>query len=560
MNEPDPCPLVVQSDRTLLLETNHPCFEEVREGLAAFAELVKSPEHIHKYRMTSLSLWNAAAAGLTAESIIGFLKRYSKWEISALLLEEIRQTVMRYGKVRMERRCDALLLVCSDQETLEKVISLPVLREWAVPVGERRFHIPPEKRGSLKQELLKCGFPVEDVAGYTEGEYLPMELLPQCADGTPFRLREYQVQAVDAFYREGTVAGGNGVVVLPCGAGKTVVGLAAMARVGRAALILTPNTTSVRQWIREILNKTTLSPEQVGEYTGEKKQVRPVTVATYQILTHRGHKDGEFTHIDLFDERDWGLIIYDEVHLLPAPVFRATADLQARRRLGLTATLVREDGREEDVFSLIGPKKYDAPWKTLERGGWIATARCTELRVPMSRELRLEYAQAPKRQKYRIAAENPEKWAALERILQKHRGQPLLIIGQYVSQLEEIAERLSVPILTGKTPHQQREELYARFRRGEIPVLVVSKVANFAVDLPDAQVAVQVSGTFGSRQEEAQRLGRILRPKKEWTAAHFYQIVSRDTVDQEYALHRQLYLVEQGYHYEIVNGEQWGNE
>ncbi|GGE19211.1 DEAD/DEAH box helicase [Marinithermofilum abyssi] len=560
MNEPHSCPLVVQSNRTLLLETNHPCFEEVREGIAAFAELVKSPERIHTYRMTSLSLWNAAAAGLTAESIIGFLKRYSKWEIPSFLLEEIRQTVMRYGKVRLERRCDALLLVCSDQETLAEVTSLPVLREWAVPVGERRFHIPPEKRGSLKQELLKCGFPVEDVAGYTEGEHLPMELLPQCADGTPFRLREYQVQAVDAFYREGTVAGGNGVVVLPCGAGKTVVGLAAMARVGRAALILTPNTTSVRQWIREILDKTTLSPEQVGEYTGEKKQVRPVTVATYQILTHRGQKDGEFTHIDLFDERDWGLIIYDEVHLLPAPVFRATADLQARRRLGLTATLVREDGREEDVFSLIGPKKYDAPWKTLERSGWIAAARCTELRVPMSRELRLEYARAPKRQKYRIAAENPEKWAALERILQKHQGQPLLIIGQYVSQLEEIAERLSVPILTGKTPHQQREELYARFRRGEIPVLVVSKVANFAVDLPDAQVAVQVSGTFGSRQEEAQRLGRILRPKKERTAAHFYQIVSRDTVDQEYALHRQLYLVEQGYHYEIVNGEQWGND
>lgn len=544
-------PLVVQSDRTILLEVNHPRFEEIRQHLSAFAELVKSPEYVHVYRITPLSLWNAASRGIKASEMLELLNRYGKFPIPPAVEREIVSTVSRYGRVRLENREGELVLAFRDSEVKNEVLNFSGLQSLCEDRGSKTVRVKPERRGQLKRELLRLGYPVEDVAGYNEGELLPFRLRQVCRSGRPFRLRDYQRRAVEAFHQEGTAFGGSGVLVLPCGAGKTVVGLAVMERVGQATLILTTNATSVRQWIREILDKTDLPPEWVGEYTGDRKDVRPVTVATYQILTHRSAKDGSFEHMQLFQQRNWGLIIYDEVHLLPAPIFRATADLQAKRRLGLTATLVREDGREEDVFSLIGPKRYDVPWRELEDQGWIAEAKCIEVRVPMSAELRRRYMHAAKRQKYRIAAENPEKLPVLEEILDRHRDDRVLIIGQYLSQLRRIADLLSAPLITGQMKQAKRDLLFDRFRQGEIPVLVVSKVANFAVDLPDANVAVQVSGTFGSRQEEAQRLGRILRPKPDENRAYFYNLVTRDTLDQDYALHRQLFLVEQGYQYEI---------
>lgn len=550
-------PLVVQSDRTVLLEVNHPRFAEIRDRLSTFAELVKSPEYVHVYRITPLSLWNAASRGMKASEMLKLLTRYGKFPLPPAVEREIADTVSRYGRVRLENREGELVLTFRDSEVKNEVLNLSTLKFLREGREEGAVRVPPERRGQLKQELLRLGYPVEDVAGYSEGEPLPFRLRQVCRSGRPFRLRDYQIRAVEAFHQEGSVHGGSGVFVLPCGAGKTVVGLAVMERVGQATLILTTNTTSVRQWIGEILDKTDLPPEWVGEYTGDRKEVRPVTVATYQILTHRGGKAGSFEHMQLFQQRNWGLIIYDEVHLLPAPIFRATADLQAKRRLGLTATLVREDGREEDVFSLIGPKRYDVPWKELEDQGWIAKAKCIEIRVPMSSELRRRYMHAVKRQKYRIVAENPEKLPVLEEILDRHREDRVLIIGQYLSQLRRIADCLSAPLITGQMKQASRDLLFDRFRRGEIPVLVVSKVANFAVDLPDANVAIQVSGTFGSRQEEAQRLGRILRPKSEENRAYFYNLVTRDSLDQEYALHRQLFLVEQGYHYEVREVGGW---
>ncbi|MBO2532060.1 DNA excision repair protein ERCC-3 [Planifilum fulgidum] len=550
-------PLVVQSDRTVLLEVNHPRFAEIRDRLSAFAELVKSPEYVHVYRITPLSLWNAAAKGMKAAEMLELLTRYGKFPLPPAVEREIADTVSRYGRVRLENREGKLVLTFRDSEARDEVLSLSSLKFLREGREGEGLLVPPERRGQLKRELLRLGYPVEDVAGYSEGEPLPVRLRRVCRSGRPFRLRDYQVRAVEAFHQGGAASGGSGVFVLPCGAGKTVVGLAVMERVGQATLILTTNATSVRQWIGEILDKTDLPPEWVGEYTGDRKEVRPVTVATYQILTHRGKKDGAFEHMQLFQQRNWGLIIYDEVHLLPAPIFRATADLQAKRRLGLTATLIREDGREGDVFSLIGPKRYEVPWKELEDQGWIARAECIEIRVPMTSELRRRYMHAAKRRKYRIAAENPGKIPVLEELLDRHRRDRVLVIGQYLSQLREIAARLSAPLITGQMRQASRDLLFDRFRRGEIPVLVVSKVANFAVDLPDANVAIQVSGTFGSRQEEAQRLGRILRPKAGENRAYFYNLVTRDSLDQEYALHRQLFLVEQGYHYEVREVGGW---
>jgi len=550
-------PLVVQSDRTILLEVNHPRFAELRDRLSAFAELVKSPESVHVYRITPLSLWNAASGGVQASEILELLHRYGKFPLPPAVEREIADTVSRYGRVRLENRQGNLVLAFEDAEVKNEVLNASTLRFLRDDSEGQRVRVPPERRGWVKRELLRLGYPVEDVAGYSEGELLPIRLRSVCRSGRPFRLRDYQRRAVEAFHREGAASGGSGVFVLPCGAGKTVVGLAAMERVGQATLILTTNTTSVQQWIREILDKTDLPAEWVGEYTGDRKDVRPVTVATYQILTHRSGSDGSFAHMQLFQRRNWGLIIYDEVHLLPAPIFRATADLQAKRRLGLTATLIREDGREEDVFSLIGPKRYEVPWRELEEQGWIAEARCIEVRVPMSAELRRRYLQAAKRQKYRIVAENPEKFSVLEAILKRHREDRVLIIGQYLSQLQQIADRLSAPLITGRMKQAGRNLLFDRFRKGKVPVLVVSKVANFAVDLPDANVAIQVSGTFGSRQEEAQRLGRILRPKSGANRAYFYNLVTRDSLDQEYALHRQRFLVEQGYHYEVKEMGEW---
>lgn len=541
-------PLIVQRDHTLMLEVAHPAFRDVRDALSTFAELVKSPSNIHTYRITPLSLWHAAAAGMTAETIVSTMKRWSKFDIPPSLIKDIWTYVGRFGLLKLEKIGDSLVLTSQDQAVLQQLCHKRELSNLHIFVREDGMaEVPPKARGLVKQALLKLGYPVEDLAGYAEGERLSVSLL--CP------LRPYQQEAVEAFYQQGDVSGGSGVIVMPCGSGKTVVGLGVMEKVGRATLILTPNGTSVKQWIREIGDKTSIPRELVGEYTGMKKEVKPVTVATYQILTSRASESGTFTHLGIFQERDWGLIIYDEVHLLPAPVFRATASLQAKRRLGLTATLVREDGREQDVFSLVGPKKKDVPWKVLEQDGWIARASCVEIRTPLTYERQKAYAKAKRQEQYRIASENPRKIGVLKRILARHRRDRVLVIGQYISQLNEVAEEIGAPLITGDVPEARRNRLYDMFRQGKIPVLVVSKVANFALDLPDASVAVQLSGAFGSRQEEAQRLGRILRPKSRGNEAYFYTIVTRGTKDETYAMNRQRFLVEQGYHYSVLDAE-----
>jgi DNA excision repair protein ERCC-3 len=552
-------PLIVQGDHTILVEVASPRYAEARDQLVRFAELVKAPEHVHTYRVTPLSIWNACAAGVSAVEIAAALDEYSKYPVPEHVAVSIRDFASRYGRLRLLRDARGLVLTANDAPLAEEVARnkhlAPLLRER---LSALEFRIDPAARGEIKQALVKIGFPAEDLAGYTEGEALVFSLRPMTMAGQPFALRSYQRSAADAFHAAGGVHGGSGVITLPCGAGKTVVGMACMAALQSSALILTTSVTAVRQWMRELLDKTTLREDQIAEYSGLAKDVRPVTVSTYQMMTWRPAKDAEFVHLSLFDQRNWGLIIYDEVHLLPAPVFRVTASLQARRRLGLTATLVREDGREEDVFALIGPRKADVPWKVLESQGWIATARCTEVRVPMPEELRMPYAVADARSKYRIASENPLKLEAVRRILERHPGEPALLIGMYLDQLRALAEPLGLPVLTGATPQRQRDRLFAEFRAGRIRVLAVSKVANFAVDLPEASLAIQVSGTFGSRQEEAQRLGRILRPKAERNQAHFYTLVSRDTAEQDFALKRQLFLCEQGYAYSILNGEDLG--
>ncbi|MCX6956453.1 MAG: DEAD/DEAH box helicase, partial [Verrucomicrobia bacterium] len=498
-------PLIVQSDRTVLLEVAHPDAEDARHDLAVFAELERAPEHIHTYRITRLGLWNARAAGHTAADMLATLEKYSKFAIPQSVVVDMTETVGRYGRLVIERADDgALTLTETDAAVLSEITRA---RKVAALLFEKRgdhtYVVQAWARGQLKQELLKLGWPAEDLAGYTPGT--PHEI---ALDESAWHLRPYQHQAIDNF-----AAHGSGVVVLPCGAGKTLVGLGAMAAGNTTTLILVTNTVSARQWKAELLDKTTLAADSVGEYTGNAKEVRPITIATYQIITHRRSKDDEFTHFALFDERNWGLIIYDEVHLLPAPVFQITASLQARRRLGLTATLVREDGKEDDVFALIGPKKYDVPWKEMEKQGWIATATCTEIRLPMTEPRRMEYAVAEARHKFRIASENPGKLRIVRALLERHRDVPVLIIGMYVEQVEGFARELGLPLLTGGTSQAKRDVVYEQFRRGEIRALVVSKIANFSVDLPDAAVAIQVSGMFGSRQEEAQRLGRVLRPK-----------------------------------------------
>jgi DNA excision repair protein ERCC-3 len=546
-------PLIVQSDRTILLEAQHPLFAEVRQALSGFAELIKSPEYIHTYRITPLSLWNAAAGGLTAEQVTGVLSTYSKYGVPPSIVREIAETMGRYGLIRLEKDGDHLLLTGDDVPLLAELTGYKAVSSLLEgQVNPAVWRVKPYARGLIKQELIRLGYPVQDVAGYTSGEACHVALREVTASGRPFALRPYQQEAVDAFHAAGAATGGSGVLVLPCGAGKTIIGLGAICQLQTATLILTTNTTSVRQWIAELIDKTDLDPSQIGEYTGERKEVKPITVATYQILTYRSKADDSYRHMRLFSEREWGLVIYDEVHLLPAPVFRVTSGIQATRRLGLTATLVREDGREEDVFTLIGPKKYEMPWKALEEQGWIAEARCQEIRLPFEANGREAYARANARQKFRIAAENPRKLQVVRHLLERHADDRVLIIGQYVGQLQQLAEALNLPLITGKVPEKEREALYRQFKRGEITRLAVSKVANFAVDLPDANVAIQISGTFGSRQEEAQRLGRILRPKERDNAAYFYTLVTRDTREQEFALHRQLFLVEQGYHYDVI--------
>jgi DNA excision repair protein ERCC-3 len=545
-------PLIVQGDSTVLLETDHPLAEEARMALSGFADLWKSPEHLHTYRITPLSLWNAAASGQTAGDIIRELTAFAKFGVPKKVSDSITSFVNRYGFLRLVQDGEKLMLQCEDDSVLQRLESYSSLRRhFEATRSPGLIEVKLSERGFVKQELLKLGYPVEDAAGYITGDTVAIRLRSHCRSGKAFELRDYQKLAVDAFYRDGAATGGNGVLVLPCGAGKTVIGIAAMAKLNSATLILTTNSTSVRQWRDELLDKTELTEEDVGEYGPQSKVVKPVTIATYHMLTHRKSKEDAFSHMKLFRERNWGLIVYDEVHTLPAPVFRATAEIQATRRLGLTATLVREDGREEDVFSLVGPKRLDVPWKELEQQGWIAGVECCEMRVPMPSGTMEAYRSATARDQHRIAGENPEKLNAVTRLLSIHSGVQTLIIGQYLDQLHKLSNALDAPLITGETPHEQRETLYRQFKLGEQQILIVSKVANFAIDLPDAAVAIQVSGSFGSRQEEAQRLGRVLRPKDGKNQAYFYTIVSKDTREQDYALKRQLFLVEQGYRYRI---------
>ncbi len=538
-------PLIVQSDKTLLLEVDHPDADACRRAIAPFAELERAPEHVHTYRLTPLGLWNARAAGHDAEQVVAVLLDYSRYPVPHALLVDIAETMARYGRLQLvSDPVHGLVLHSLDRAVLEEVLrSRRVAGMLGVRLDDDDVAVHPSERGRLKQALLKLGWPAEDLAGYVDGEAHAIDL-----DTSDWHLRPYQEQAVDSFWH-----GGSGVVVLPCGAGKTLVGAGAMARSQTTTLILVTNTVSARQWRDELLRRTTLTEDEIGEYSGSRKEVRPVTIATYQVLTTR--RKGVYPHLELLDARDWGLILYDEVHLLPAPVFRMTADLQARRRLGLTATLVREDGREDEVFSLIGPKRFDAPWKDIEAQGYIAPAECIEVRLTLADSDRLAYATAEPEDKYRLAATASGKNHVVEALVARHAGEQVLVIGQYLDQLDELAEHLAAPLITGATTVRERQRLFDAFRAGEVATLVVSKVANFSVDLPEVAVAIQVSGSFGSRQEEAQRLGRIMRPKADGRTAHFYAVVARDTVDQEFAAHRQRFLAEQGYSYRIVDAE-----
>lgn len=538
-------PLIVQSDKTVLLEVDHPRAQEARIALAPFAELERAPEHVHTYRITPLALWNSRAAGHDAEQVVHALETYSRFPVPQALLIDVAETMSRYGRVRLHKHpAHGLILESEEPAILAELLRHKKIKPMlGARIDDESIIVHPSERGRLKQVLLKVGWPAEDLAGYVDGEAHPVAL---STEHEQWELRDYQRMAADSFWE-----GGSGVVVLPCGAGKTMVGAAAMAKAQATTLILVTNTVAGRQWRDELLRRTTLTPEEIGEYSGEKKEIRPITIATYQVVTRK--TKGEYRALELFDSRDWGLIIYDEVHLLPAPVFRLTSDLQSRRRLGLTATLVREDGREGDVFSLIGPKRYDAPWKDLETQGFIATAECTEVRTTMTESERMVYATAENQDRYRLAACAASKLRAVDKLVAQHTGQPTLIIGAYVDQLAEIGERLHTPVVDGSTSNKKREELFSAFRNGEITTLVVSKVANFSIDLPEAAVAIQVSGTFGSRQEEAQRLGRLLRPKADGAHAHFYTVVSRDSLDSDYAAHRQRFLAEQGYAYRIID-------
>ncbi|GIJ30706.1 putative DNA helicase [Micromonospora qiuiae] len=544
-------PLIVQSDKTLLLEIDHPDAQACRMAIAPFAELERSPEHVHTYRLTPLGLWNARAAGHDAEGVVDALIKYSRYPVPHALLVDVAETMDRYGRLQLVNDpAHGLVLRALDRVVLVEVAKSKKLAGMlGAKLDDDTIAVHPSERGRLKQALLKLGWPAEDLAGYVDGEAHPIELAEAGKDGgKPWTLRSYQREAVDSFW-----AGGSGVVVLPCGAGKTLVGAAAMAEAKATTLILVTNTVAGRQWKRELIARTSLTEEEIGEYSGERKEIRPVTIATYQVLTSR--KKGVFTHLDLFNARDWGLVVYDEVHLLPAPIFRFTADLQARRRLGLTATLVREDGREGDVFSLIGPKRYDAPWKDIEAQGWIAPAECIEVRVTLTDAERMSYATAETEERYRMAATARTKLPVVKALVDRHPDEQTLVIGAYIDQLHQLGEYLDAPIVQGSTTNRERERLFDAFRSGSLRTLVISKVGNFSIDLPEAAVAIQVSGTFGSRQEEAQRLGRVLRPKADGRQAHFYTVVSRDTIDTEYAAHRQRFLAEQGYAYTIVDAD-----
>jgi DNA excision repair protein ERCC-3 len=539
---------------TILLEVAHPIYAEARDRIAPFTELLKSPEHMHTYGISHLSLWNAASSGHDAKEVLDTLRKYSRFDLPHNLIYEIETFMERYGQVRIVREGAQLIL-----ETIDPALMTEILnhRQTAAfidkPLDDRRATLFPHTRGMVKMALTNIGFPAEDLAGYVTGAPLEVSIRETTVEGKPLNLRTYQKDAGQVFHAGGSEKGGSGVIVLPCGAGKTLVGLSTMAKCSCHTLILTTNVTAARQWIREILDKTTLRPDQVAEYTGDNKQIAPVTVATYQIITYRKRQSEDFPHFEIFQKNNWGLIIYDEVHLLPAPVFRISADMQATRRLGLTATLIREDGRQKDVFSLIGPKKFEVPWKVLEQQGWIATATCTEIRVSLRPEDKMAYAMADLRKKMALASSNIEKFKVVKELIVKHKADRVLIIGQYLEQLDALSDLLKVPLITGSTPNSEREVLYKEFRDGKIETLMVSKVGNFAVDIPDANVLIQISGTFGSRQEEAQRLGRVLRPKSNGSLAHFYTIITKDTKEQEFGMNRQLFLTEQGYSYAIVD-------
>jgi len=571
--------IIVQSNLEIMVEVDNPNYTTARDAIAPFTELVKSPEHLHTYKISHLSLWNAAATGLRAPEVLERLESQSRYPIPPTVVTEIEDYMARYGLLRLKKEGDRLMMESDDKLMFLEICKLRDVEPFIVEyIDDTHVVVDSERRGHLKMVLTNSGFPVEDLAGYTVGDPLPIQLRETTVSGKPFNLRDYQRDAAQVFYASGSEKGGSGVIVLPCGSGKTVIGLATMALIQTKTLILTPNISSSRQWIREICDKTNLTLDQVKEYSGEVKEIGPVTVATYQILTQRKrakkgdeNKEGkepemteeevkkELANFPLFSQQKWGLMIYDEVHLLPAPVFRLSTEMQATRRLGLTATLVREDHKETEVFSLIGPKKFDIPWRILEAQGWIATADCNEIRIPMDPELKMKYALAPVRDKITLASTNPEKTDIVERLL-KYFSKPddrVLIIGQYIDQLEALSEDLQIPLITGKTPNKEREKLYGAFRSGAQKNLMVSKVGNFAIDLPDANVLIQISGTFGSRQEEAQRLGRVLRPKSDGGAAHFYSIVTQDSKEQEFAMNRQLFLTEQGYAYKIIKRGDW---
>ena len=571
--------IIVQSNLEIMVEVDNPNYESARDAIAPFTELVKSPEHLHTYKISHLSLWNAASTGLRATEVLERLESQSRYPIPQTVITEVEDYMARYGLLRLRKEVDRLLLESDDTYMFTEICHLKEVEPFILKfLDDSHAEVDPERRGHLKMALTNAGFPVEDLAGYVQGDPLPIKLRKTTLEGKEFKLRDYQKEAAQVFYASGSEKGGSGVIVLPCGSGKTVIGLATMALIQTKTLILTPNISASRQWIREICDKTDLTLDQVKEYSGEVKEIGPVTVAPYQILTQRKkvqdpNKQGEpepddlsdeevkkeLSNFPLFSEQKWGLMIYDEVHLLPAPVFRLSTEMQATRRLGLTATLVREDHKETEVFSLIGPKKYDIPWRVLEAQGWIATADCNEIRIPMEAELKMKYALAPVREKITLASTNPEKTDIVKRLL-AHFDKPddrVLIIGQYIDQLEKLAQELEIPLITGKTPNKERERLYAAFRKGEQKNLMVSKVGNFAIDLPDANILIQISGTFGSRQEEAQRLGRILRPKSDGGTAHFYSIVTQDSKEQEFSMNRQLFLTEQGYAYKIIKRGDW---
>ena len=549
-------PLIVQSDNTLLLEVNDPSFAEAVDAISPFAELEKSPEHIHTYRITPLSLWNAATSGLNYDNIVERLNRYSKYDIPEVVYVTIKEQMRRYGLLKLRKENNELILSSTDSILLNEIMNHKKVQIFIESrIDNNNLKILPNYRGHIKQALIKIGFPVEDLAGYEDGEPCEINLKDFTSKGQNFEIRDYQKNAIHAFYKNGTIEGGSGIVVLPCGAGKTIIGIGEIALYKTATLILVTNTVALHQWREEILDKTDISPDKIGEFSGEKKEIKDITIATYNILTYKKKKDSPFEHFNLFTKKNWGLIIYDEVHLLPAPVFRMTSEIQSKRRLGLTATLIREDGLETDAFSLIGPKKFDIPWKTLEKSNWIATALCVEIRVEMPDDIRMPYSVATEREKFRLASENPMKLEIVKKILETHSDANILIIGQYISQLKEFAAAFDFPLITGITPVNVREDLYRQFKEEKQKVLVVSKVANFSIDLPDANVAIQISGTYGSRQEEAQRLGRILRPKPGDNKAFFYTVISSNSVEEKFAHNRQLFLTEQGYSYEILNEE-----